>query len=166
MKPKQIYCLINVTQFWYQEIRDVESNYFLLQFITVCNEVAKVMFLHVSVILFTVGVRLSACWDPPRTTHTPPGPGTPPPPSRHPQGADTSPQEQTSPEQTIPLGADTPTPILPGADTPPETATVADGTHPTGMHSCFKLILHISFESNHWKLNVFKPKFNEFCTLI
>ena len=97
---------------------------------------------------------------PPGTRHTPPE-QTPPgsrhlrPRSRHPPSRQ-SPWEQTSP-----------TPILPGADTPPpETATVADGTHPTGMHSCFKLILHISFESNHWKLNVFKPKFNEFCTLI
>ena len=52
--------------------------------VTVRNEVAKAMFLHLSVILFTGGVCLSACWDPPR-------PGTPrrkhppdqaPPPSR------------------------------------------------------------------------------------
>ena len=61
--------------------------------------------------------------DTPRSRH-PPGADTPrsrPPRSRHPPGADT-PQEQTSP----------------GADTPPpgETATAADGTHPTGMHSC------------------------------
>ena len=28
------------------------------------------------------------------------------------------------------------------AETPPgETATAADGTHPTGMHSCFKIQL-------------------------
>ena len=50
-----------------------------------------------------------------------------PPRSRHPPGADT-PREQTSPqEQTPPL-----------EQTPPsrEMATAADGTHPTGMHSC------------------------------
>ena len=49
--------------------------------ITVCNEVAKVMFLHLSVILFTGGVCLSACWDitPLRSRHPPPpGPGPPP----------------------------------------------------------------------------------------
>ena len=58
--------------------------------ITVHNEVAKVMFLHLSVILFTGGVCLSTCWD---TTSlgagTPSGAGTPqdqappPPGSRH-----------------------------------------------------------------------------------
>ena len=42
------------------------------------------------------------------------------------------------PRANTPQGADTP-PSHPGADTPPgETATAADGTHPTGMHSCFK----------------------------
>ena len=63
------------------------------------------------------GVYLSECWDPTRSRH-PPG-------SRPPHG--------------IPLGADT---HPPGADNPPpgEKATAADGTHPTGMHSCcFKL---------------------------
>ena len=85
--------------------------------------------------------------------------------SRHPLGADT-PQEQTppwsrQPPEWTPPGADTPlaadTP--PGADTPLEqtphpqsrqtpstreqtppprdTVTAADGTHPTGMHSCW-----------------------------
>ena len=57
--------------------------------------------------------------------------------SRHPPGADT------------PQGADTPGSRPPGADTPLgedppgsrqpplQTATTADGTHPTGMHSCY-----------------------------
>ena len=84
---------------------------------TVSNEVAKVMFLHVSVILFTRG-GLPQCMlgyspgpgTPPQDQappgsrhppeHTPPEqtpqsrpPGTrPPPPSRHPQGADTHPR--------------------------------------------------------------------------
>ena len=75
-----------------------------------------------------------------------------PPWSRHPPGADT-PREQT-PHQirpslgvdTPPLGADPPgTKYTPrtkyplGLSTPPprDTATAVDGTHPTGMHSCF-----------------------------
>ena len=72
--------------------------------ITGHNEiVAKVIFLHLSVILFTgEGVCLSACWD------------TTPLRSRHPP--EQTPWEQTPPpEQTPPLGADTPQ----GADTPP-----------------------------------------------
>ena len=31
---------------------------------------------------------------------------------------------------------------LPRADSPHETATAADGTHPTGMHSCAVTPLH------------------------
>ena len=80
------------------------------------------------------GVCLSACWD-----TTPLGAD---PPHRHPPGANTplgadTPWEQTPPEQTPP-GADT----LPRSRNPPrsrhppEMATVADGTHPTGMLSC------------------------------
>ena len=63
--------------------------------------------------------------------------------SRHPPGADI-PQSRHPPKQTPP-GADPPADTLqqtppPGANTPPpgETATAADCTHPTGMHSCFK----------------------------
>ena len=99
------------------------------------NEVvAKVIFLHLFVILFKgEGVCLSACWD------TTPPPGADPPMSR-PPGADTpredtprsrhppeqtppvadiplsrQPPEQTPPRPDTPLGADT----SPGADTPP-----------------------------------------------
>ena len=37
--------------------------------------------------------------------------------------------------------ADTPEQMSPQADTPlPEMATAADGTHPTGMHSCFAIV--------------------------
>ena len=66
--------------------------------ITVRNEVAKVMFLHLSVILSTGG---SA------SVHA--GISPPPPPSgtRHPPGADTPPQSRHPPEQTPPR-ADTP----------------------------------------------------------
>ena len=53
-------------------------------------------------------------------------------------------QEQIPPRADTPQGADTPleqTPPRahspPGADTPPrDTVTAADGTYPTGMHSC------------------------------
>ena len=89
--------------------------------ITVRNEIAKVMCLHLSVILFTGGVCLSACWDtttpPLRTRHPPqeqaprsrhpPGPGTPP--------DQASPRADTSWEQTHPRTRH-PTP---GADPPP-----------------------------------------------
>ena len=77
---------------------------------TVRNEVAKVMFLHVSVILSTGGgVCLSACWD--TTTTTPP------------------------PRTGTPLGAGTP-----HSRHHPQMATVADGTHPTAMHSCMQYL--------------------------
>ena len=53
-------------------------------------------------------------------------------------GADTPgsrhPREQTPPGSRHPPGADTP----PWSRHPPwDTATAADGTHPTGMHSCY-----------------------------
>ena len=85
-----------------------------LAFLSNCNyrpqtKFAKVMFLHLSVILFTGGVCLSA-----RDQAPPPRPAPPL-------------------EQTPPSGSRHPSP--PGA----ETATAADGTHPTGMHSCYLL---------------------------
>ena len=80
---------------------------------------------------------------PPEQTHPwnrPPRADTPW--SRHPPGADTPPPEQTL--HSPPPGADTPTPGSRHPPPPPEqtlpppgeTATAADGTHPTGMHSC------------------------------
>ena len=85
---------------------------------TVRNEVAKVMFLHLSVCP-QGGVCLSACWD-----------TTPP-----------STQEQAPPqEQTPPLGPDPPSRHPPPTQ---QTATVADGTHPTGMHSCFHMFFDL-----------------------
>ena len=98
------------------------------------------MFLQACVCAHGGGVCLSACWD-----TTPPG-------SRHPPGGDTplgadTPLKQTPPEQTLPQSRHPPPEQTwppksrpPGADTPPppgETATAADGTHPTRMHSCF-----------------------------
>ena len=49
-----------------------------------------------------------------------------PPPTRQPCPGPGTPREQTPPRTRHP---------------PRETATVADGTHPTGMHSCFKMWL-------------------------
>ena len=112
----------------------------------------KVMFLHLSVILFTGrGVPQHALGQTYSSVHW----------GRHPlgrhipacTGADTP--RQTYPSmhwgRHIPActGTDTPprqTPPSPRADTPqqtplpppPGTATAADGMHPTGMHSCFK----------------------------
>ena len=94
--------------------------------ITGRNEVvAKVIFLHLSVILFTGGwFCLSACWDTTPPEQTPLGPD--PPGSRHttPPGADTPPRPDP-PEQTPP-----------GKQTPAYGLRAA-GTHPTGMHSCW-----------------------------
>ena len=71
----------------------------------------NVMFSQASVILFTGG----CVWQTPHG-QTPPG--------KHPQ-VDT--------HQVDTLWVDTP-----WADPPPEMATAADGTRPTGMHSCSK----------------------------
>ena len=80
------------------------------------NEVwGKIIFVHLSVILFTGGVCPIACWD------TPPG-------------------AESSPEQTLPQ-ADTP-PRTRGRHPPPGAVHAArcgqqaGGTHPTGMRSC------------------------------
>ena len=90
--------------------------------ITGRNEVvAKVMFLHVCVILFTGGV--SGQGDPPRQ-------GEPPPPP--PDQADTPPDQADTPPRT----RQTPPP----RKQTPEYGLRAAGTHPTGMHSCFEYI--------------------------
>ena len=88
-------------------------------------KLGKVMFLHVSVILFTGGGGLPHCMLG-YTPHPPPGPkaGTPPPeytpPSRHP------PQDQAPPPSAVHAG---------------RYGQQAGGTHPTGMQSCsFHLI--------------------------
>ena len=87
--------------------------------ITVRNEVcevAKVMFLHLSVILFTggLGVCISACWDTAWSRH--PGADTS---QKQPPLEQTPPQSRYPPEQApqgadLPMGADPP-----GADPPP-----------------------------------------------
>ena len=127
---------------------------FVLLIITIHNEVAKVMFLQASVCpQGGRGVCLSACWDttPPREQTPPPRAETPPeqtnPPEQTPPGTDTPP-EQTPPEADKlppqirhPSGSRLPleqTP--PWSRQPPDTATAADGMHPTGMHSCLRCI--------------------------
>ena len=91
------------------------------------NEVvAKVIFLHLSVILFRGGVCLSACWDTNPLGADPPGadppgadpPGADTPQSRHPPEQIPPPDQTPLPEQTPPR-ADTPrSRHPPGADTP------------------------------------------------
>ena len=86
----------------------------LICFVTVRNELAKVMFLHLSVILFAGGgVCLSACWDTtPHPGSRPPGPGTPR--SRHPQTR--HPPDQAPPDQAPPRSRHPPRPGTPLAD--------------------------------------------------
>ena len=115
--------------------------------ITGRNEVvAKVMFLHVCVILFTGEGGLQAGTPPgrgenpsPRTRQTsPPGRREEPPPDQAdhppPRTRQTPPGPGTPPRtrQTPPAGRTPP----PGKQTP-EYGLRAAGTHPTGMHSCF-----------------------------
>ena len=114
------------------------------------NEVvAKVIFLHLFVILFTGGVSVSVHTGiphppgsrhpleqtPPRSRHSPPE-QTPPraDTSREqtPPGADTPPPEQTHTSPTHPWSRHTP---LPGKQTR-AYGLWATGTHPTRMHSC------------------------------
>ena len=83
----------------------------------------KVMFLHLSVILFTGGIFcLSACWDIDPSRSRPPG-------------ADT-----LLPGADLPTGADTPHPRSrhppPGAVHAGRYGQQEGGTHPTGMHTC------------------------------
>ena len=112
---------------------------------------------------------------PPRTRHTPLGadtplgPGTPqeqtPPWSRHPQSRHTPGSRHNTKKAPLPH----PTRHPPGADTlprdqapspPQQTATVADGTHPTGKHSCcinvctslLHDVIHVKFMPN--RINV------------
>ena len=100
-------------------------------FITVCNEVAKVMFLHVSVILFTGG---GGCLSP------------------HPKGK----LRGIWSGGCLPIrglsvqGVGVSAWGVSGHTPRQQTATAADGTHPTGIHSSFntanvcKRILNVS----------------------
>ena len=105
------------------------------------NEVvAKVIFLHLSAILFTGRGSASVHAGIPPDRHILPG-SRHPPPEQTPPGPDTHPPEQTPP------GADPPR-----ADTPPQSrhppppyGQWAAGTHPTGMHSCYLISLVLWF---------------------
>ena len=67
---------------------------------------------------------------------------TPPPPPGADLPEQTSPLEQTPPRSRQPPEQTPPAP--PGSRHPPkETATAADSTHPTGMHSCCKMNLNL-----------------------
>ena len=82
------------------------------------------MFLHVSVILLTGGLRAGRT--PPDREKPPPGPGRPPPPQTR--------QTPPGPGRPSPRTRQAP-PHPPGKQTP-EYGLRAAGTHPTGMHSC------------------------------
>ena len=83
----------------------------------------KVMFLHLSVILFMGWGCLGR--------HLP---------SADTPQADSPPPEHTTPRQTHPPWHP-PGRHPPGRHLLPETATAADGKHPTGMHSCLKYFI-------------------------
>ena len=111
----------------------------LNRLITGCNKVvAKVMFLHVSVILLTGGV--SRQGEPPRDRETPLDQAEPPGPGRTPRDRETPP----GPRENPPDQADPPRPREnpprpgrpPHRKQTPEYCLRAAGTHPTGMHSC------------------------------
>ena len=95
---------------------DEEIYSFDVVYLPPANEVwGKVMFLHLSAILFTVERGI-------------PHLGTPP---------QADPPRQTPPRHILPPSRQTPQGRIP----PPETATEAGGTHPTGVHSCILLFL-------------------------
>ena len=82
----------------------------------------------------------------------PPGPGTPPRPGT-PPGQGTPPRTRYTPQDQVHLSGPGPPPRdqvhSPGPGTPPppppprDTATAANGTHPTGMHSCSLVSSHV-----------------------
>ena len=113
---------------------------------------AKVIFLHLFVILFTGGVG----GIPEGTEADPPGPDTPP--EQTPPGPD--PPQTRPPRDQPPPGPDPP-----GADNPPPEQTLAyglraAGTHSTGMHSCIRKydfyangsVSHLKFSSEFGSL--------------
>ena len=124
---------------WVQETTCPHKHVTILEYIyRPQTKFTKVMFLDVSIILSTGGgVCPIACWD----THPPDQRQAPPP----------------RPEAGMPPGADTPRtrgryPPGPEAGTSPPCSTCweigqqVDGTHPTGMQSCFDCIYYLKKE--------------------
>ena len=117
--------------------------------ITVRNEVAKIMFLHVSVCPHGGSTPRDQVHPPPwAQVHPPPGTRYPAKDQVHPQSRYTPPEPGTPPgtrytpqDQIHPSGPGTPphrtryTPP-PGAVHAGRYGQQAGGTHPTGMHSC------------------------------
>ena len=110
---------------------------------------AKVIFLHLSVILFTGGgVCLSACWDtmpPPEQTHTPPE--QTPHGNRHPPGADSPlrsrhPPRADTPQSSQPPGTKYTTPVPRIGSTSGRYASRI-----TGMQSCLAIIISLHTRS-------------------
>ena len=83
---------------------------------------------------------------PPDQVH-PPGPGTPPRPGT-PPGPGTPPWTRYTPRTRYTPLVHPPDQVPPGPGTPSprDTATAADGTHPTGMHSCSHFIFTRTFD--------------------
>ena len=135
-----------------------QGPYISALFITVRNEVEKVMFLQASVCprgglptppeQTPLGSDTSRPGTPPLDQVQPPGPGTHPLEQTHPPGPGVPPNrhppDQVYPPEQTPPGTRY---IPPDQVHPPDMATAADGTHPTGMHSCFikrwPLIIHV-----------------------
>ena len=107
------------------------------------------MFLHLSVILFTGGCASIHAGIPHPPGSTPPGKHTPSPGITPPSPGSTPPQEAHNPWEADPPGSThIPWEAPPQGSTHPssrETAAGADGTHPTGMHSCITIYFHLGY---------------------
>ena len=113
-------------------IKTIECDEFKHTYIPSATKLQRLCFLQACVCPHG-GVCLGAWWDTtPLWEKTPPGADTHPPEQTHTPGADT-PQNRHPLEQTPPRDRHT---------SLGETTTAADGTHPTGMHSCLSTCLN------------------------
>ena len=108
----------------------------------------KVMFLHLSV---SHSVHRGGWQTHPLGSH-PPG-------QTHPLSRQPLPPRRHDPRQTLPWAdtpwVDTPPRQTPWADTPPpETATAADGTYPTRMHSCSSYVYYLALQCFSYNINL------------
>ena len=147
------FCKLQILILWLLEIRNSPKIFIVRK-----RSCGKVMFLHLSVILFTEGGGV-CLWVHAVYSHLEDIPGqtdpladTPPPEADTPIG-------RHSPSQTHTFRGRHP----PRADIPPgkhpDTATAADGTHPTGMHSCYKIFMLIALCARAFTLEIvfFEP---------